>query len=182
VLGLPRDASIVLVAAPHFHAPRKGGRLAVEALRRLEGRASPFVLVAGAAGDELLRELRFDGKAVGRLEDDVSLALVYQAADAFVSPSVADAGPMMVPEALLCGTPVVAFELGYAADLVRAPETGALAPIEDVDALADGLLRTLARGDAAACRAAAEGFEARTVAAAHAALYESLLEPARAAA
>jgi glycosyltransferase involved in cell wall biosynthesis len=182
-LALPAEAKIVLVAATHFGAPRKGAQHAVQALGRLaellgDGHQEDvFVLVAGAAGDELLAAVPFRGATVGRLSDDVALALVYQAADVFLSPSVADAGPMTVPEAMLCGTPPVAFALGYANDLVDGPDTGRVAPLGDSDALATGLLETLERERGVvmrACRDAAAGFESARVAAAHAELYRSL--------
>lgn len=181
VLDLPADATIVFVGAAYLPGRRKGARQAVEALTRLaalvdEGmRGRIFVLVAGDGAGALLAELPFPGKALARLHDELSLALAYQSADVYLSPSVADAGPMMVPEALLCGTPVVAFEVGYARDLVTSPDVGALAPTGDTDALADALLETLTRTPSpASCRRAAEHFGPGRVAAAHVALYRSL--------
>jgi glycosyltransferase involved in cell wall biosynthesis len=181
VLDLPAEATIVFVGAAYLPGRRKGARQAVEALTRLaalldEGtRGRIFVLVAGDGAGALLAELPFPGKALARLHDELSLALAYQSADVYLSPSVADAGPMMVPEALLCGTPVVAFEVGYARDLVTSPDVGALAPTGDTDALADALLETLTRAPSSgSCRRAAEHFGAGRVAAAHVELYRSL--------
>jgi glycosyltransferase involved in cell wall biosynthesis len=49
---------------------------------------------------------------LGRLNDDISLALVYAAADIFVAPSIEDNLPNTVMEALACATPSVAFKIG----------------------------------------------------------------------
>ena len=182
ILGLPGDAKVVLLAAAALHASRKGTRHGTEAVRRLFEDGDPatrerlFLLTAGVGSDETLQEAGVRGRSIGLVSDELSLALLYQAADVFLSPSVADAGPMMVPEALLCGTPVVGFALGYARDLVVSPQTGAVAPPGDVAALARGLRETLAlepRPDA--CRDAAIEFAAERVAAAHLDLYRSLV-------
>jgi glycosyltransferase involved in cell wall biosynthesis len=170
-----------LLAAAALHASRKGTALGTEAVRRLVDLYEPetserlFMLTAGEGSAETLAATGLPGRAVGLLADEVSLALVYQAADVFLSPSLADAGPMMVPEALLCGTPVVAFELGYARDLITDPAAGAVVPADNVEALAQGLRETLDRhGDQQACRQAALAFAADDVAAAYLELYGSL--------
>lgn len=46
---------------------------------------------------------------------------------------------MMIPEALLCGTPVVAFDAGGAPDLVETMKTGYLANQKDSADLANGM-------------------------------------------
>lgn len=187
VLGIPLEAKVVLLAAAALHAPRKGTALGLEALRKLEQLADTdlrrrlFVLAAGEKSEEAIAASSFPGRAIGPLSDELALALVYQAADAFLSPSVADAGPMMVPEALLTGTPVVAFELGYASDLITDPAVGAVAAPKDVEGLARGLHETvLRRRDPDACRSAALGFASDRVAAAHLELYTSLTNEAAA--
>jgi glycosyltransferase involved in cell wall biosynthesis len=189
VLRLPPDRKIVFVGAADLGAARKGAAHAVAALKRvreLRREDDVFVLVAGSGADEFLREVTLPGRAIGRLADDVALALAYQAADVFLSPSVADAGPMMVPEALLCGRPVVAFDIGYTSDLVTAPGTGYRAALGDADDLASGLAKVLADDDgervARECRKAAAAFDARRVAAAHADLYRRLVGEVTAAA
>ena len=46
------------------------------------------------------------------------LVNLYQSANALVSCSIDDTGPMMVPEAMMCGLPVFAFPVGIATELV----------------------------------------------------------------
>jgi len=183
-LKVPLDRKIVFVGAADLDAPRKGARYAVAALERLQElrrQQDVFVLVAGAGGEGFLRKIRQPGLATARLPDDVDeaeLALVFQAADVFLSPSIADAGPMMVAESLLCGTPVVAFDLAFASDLLTSPDAGYRSAVGDVDGLAAGLASVLEAngGDrvARACREAAAAFEAKRVAAAYVDLYGRL--------
>jgi glycosyltransferase involved in cell wall biosynthesis len=92
---------------------------------------------------------------MGRIRDDARLALAYRASDLFVCPSVEDAGPMMIPESMLCGTPVAAFATGGAPDLIRTGETGYLARYKDSGDLAEGILGMLRAPNAEAMREAA---------------------------
>jgi glycosyltransferase involved in cell wall biosynthesis len=84
----------------------------------------------------------------------------------------------MIPEALMCGTPVVAFDVGYAADLIRDGETGFVVRSRDPGELATAVDAALKHPDSerrrAACRAAAAHHSPRHVADAHVRLYHSL--------
>jgi glycosyltransferase involved in cell wall biosynthesis len=185
-LHIPADAKVIFMGAGDLVFPRKGGRYAVEACVRLAELAPApirerlFLLLAGKNGDQLLPDVPFPGRTLGLLHDDLALALCYQAADVFVSPSLADSGPLMVAESLLSGTPVAAFQIGAAADLVRDPDTGRLAPLEDTGALAQALLELLSRTDDGRAlrvrRAAAADYTAPRVADAYIALFRSLTE------
>ena len=180
LLDVPREASVVLVAAGNLVHPRKGVvEFAIPALRRL-GELAPerslFVLTVGARGDEL--DLPEPNRVLGAVSDPATVALCYQAADVFLCPTIADAGPLMIPEALMCGTPVVAFDVGNAVDLVRDGETGYVVRRRDPGELAAALDALLRAPDSehckAACRAAAADHSPRPVADAHGNLYRSL--------
>jgi len=71
----------------------------------------------------------------------------YQMADIFVSPSIEDSGPMMINESIMCGTPVVSFNMGVASDLVITNETGYLAMLRDAHDLANGIRELLTLSD-----------------------------------
>jgi glycosyltransferase involved in cell wall biosynthesis len=86
--------------------------------------------------------------------DDHLLSLIYSAADLFVTPSLEDNLPNVVMESIACGTPVVAFAAGGIPEMVRAGQTGEVAPLGDVRAMRtaveyllneDGVRRGLSR-------------------------------------
>jgi glycosyltransferase involved in cell wall biosynthesis len=188
-LGIPAEAKVVFIGAAYLRGRRKGADFALEALARLASfreaaavRERVFVLAVGDGGAELVEAAPFPGTALGVLHDDLALALLFQAADVFLSPSLADSGPMMVTESLLCGRPVVAFATGVAADLVTAPETGSLVALGDSDGLAHGVLQALARERTAReeeiCRDAASEYSYERAGASYAELFRSLASAA----
>jgi glycosyltransferase involved in cell wall biosynthesis len=173
LLEVPQDAFVVLLGAGSLVHPRKGVvDYAVPALRQLD-EPRLFVLTVGARGDEL--ELPCPSRALGPLSDPVAIALAYQAADVYLCPTIADAGPLMIPESLLCGTPVVAFDVGYAVDLVRDGETGYVVRSRDPRDLAAALHEGRFGEMQAACRDAAAHHAPARVVDAHVRLYRSLL-------
>jgi glycosyltransferase involved in cell wall biosynthesis len=162
-LGIPPDRRVVFFGSSFLHEPRKGGTFLIDALCRAKGAfdrsphrqqrengeyrpveaADVLLLIAGHNGTDLKHRLPFPVHDLGYLGDEHRLATAYRAADAFVCPSIEDAGPMMIPEAMLCGTPVVAFNTGGAPDLVVSGRTGFLAQLGDAAELAQGLVHVL---------------------------------------
>jgi glycosyltransferase involved in cell wall biosynthesis len=81
----------------------------------------------------------FPTKNLGELNDEVSLALAYNAADVFVAPSREDNLPNTIVEALACGIPCVAFEIGGMPDLIDHRTNGYLADAYSTEELAEGI-------------------------------------------
>ncbi len=187
LLHLPQDRKIIFFGATYLEDRRKGMSQLLDSMRLVANQASSpklkesvYLLVAGLNGKLLMPQLPFEGKYVGHLQDELTLALAYQAANIFVCPSLEDAGPMMIPEAMMCGTPVVAFNAGGAPDLIESGKTGYLATFADTNDFASGILALLeadneqAICDAAFHRARARHFPA-SVAQKYIELYQSLL-------
>lgn len=188
VLQLPPDQKIVFFGATYLEDRRKGLAQLLVALEHLaallaqSGVVKPeqlLLLVAGLQGERLMARLPFAGRYLGHVNDELLMALAYQAADIFVCPSIEDAGPMMIPEAMLCGTPVVAFAQGGAPDLIETMKTGYLARLGDAGDLARGLHALLNAPDlapigAAAAAAAQRAHTPASVAQRHLQLYASL--------
>ena len=189
VLGLPIEPRLIFFGAFSIWEERKGIRYLIEALQILS-REQPDLagqcqlLVAGRQAPKELLALPFKIHQLGVLGDQRSLALAYQSADLFVSPSVDDSGPMMVLESLLCGTPIAAFPIGYAADLLPQHRVGGLAKLADAHSLAKTLydLLALPRASFQAMRAqvrqtAVDYCSMPVVAKRYLAFYESLRRP-----
>lgn len=79
---------------------------------------------------------------LGRQAQD-SLPYYYSAAKAVVMPSQYESFGMVALEAMACGTPVVASQVGGLAFLVQDGVTGFTVPTDEPDALADSLMKLL---------------------------------------
>lgn len=89
---------------------------------------------------ELGRSLKIEDLItfLGRRDQD-TLQYYYSAAEVVVVPSHYESFGLVALEAMACGTPVVASEIGGLAFLVRDGETGFHVPAADVDSLAERL-------------------------------------------
>jgi glycosyltransferase involved in cell wall biosynthesis len=156
-LDLSIARKIIFFGAHSLYEGRKGIRYLVDALKLLHTMLGDNVtlrdqvLVVTAGKSKIVAELdiSFEHRHIGFLKGDAMLAAGYQAADVFVNASIEDAGPMMINESLLCGTPVVSFEMGVAVDLVHTGKTGYRARLKDVLDMATGLRRILEQNDEA---------------------------------
>lgn len=79
---------------------------------------------------------------LGKRDQD-TLPYYYSAAEAVVLPSHYESFGMVALEAMACGTPVVASQVGGLAFLVQDGETGYTVPSSDVAALADRLAKII---------------------------------------
>ena len=84
-------------------------------------------------------ELALKTHCVGVLHDEVTLAMLYSAVDLFVSPSIQENLPYTVMEAMACGTPCVAFNIGGMPDMIDHHRNGYLAEPLSADDLAKGI-------------------------------------------
>ena len=136
--GVPKGSKVVLFGAESLLTERKGF---VYLLRALKGMATEGIVFAffGRLPEEVQLELNLPLINLGFVEDEATLAALYSMADLFVIPSIEDNLPNTVVEAMLCGVPVVGFDIGGIPDMVEHKKTGYLVPARDVAALVDGI-------------------------------------------
>lgn len=143
VLGLPDNRRLLLFGSANATKdPRKGFQFLLPALERLrESRwhEKAELMVFGASTFEGADRTGYKTRFFGPLHDDISLSLVYAAADAFIAPSVQDNLPNTVMEAMACGIPCIAFDIGGMPDMIDHRTNGYLAKPFDVDDLAGGI-------------------------------------------
>ena len=143
LLKLPQDKQIILFGSLRATGDkRKGFHLLQPALQELSqsGWKDKLELVIfGASQPENPPELGFEAHYLGTLSDDLSLAIIYSAADVFVLPSTQENLPNTLMEALACGTPCVAFNIGGMPDMIEHKKNGYLAQPYKIEDLAQGI-------------------------------------------
>lgn len=187
ILGLPKDRKLILFAAGSATTDkRKGYHLLIDALQHLQsmGQYDEYELVVfGAASG--IDSFRMKTRYLGKLHDEISMALVYAAADVFLAPSLEDNLPNTVLESLACGTPVAAFNIGGMPDMIAHRHNGYLAAPYDTAELAHGLqwiVDKQARWEQLSEKARAtvlDGFTLELAARRYLDLYEEILDVAR---
>jgi glycosyltransferase involved in cell wall biosynthesis len=150
LLDLPQDRPLVLFGALGGTVDsRKGADLLFDALQKLRQQViglsvEKLELVVFGQGPPLHSpDLGFPIHYMGRFHDDISLRLLYAAADLFVIPSRQDNLPNTGIEAQACATPVVAFRTGGLTDIVEHCKTGYLADPFDSSSLAASIYSVL---------------------------------------
>jgi glycosyltransferase involved in cell wall biosynthesis len=146
-LNLPQDKQLILFGAMYPNSDcRKGFHLlrqALQSLNKSEWRDKAKLAIFGASQPKEPIDLGLESHYLGRLNDDISLAVVYAAADVFVAPSIQDNLPNTVMEAIACGTPCVAFDIGGMPDMIEHQHNGYLAQPFDSEDLAKGIVWVL---------------------------------------
>lgn len=111
-----------------------------ELSQAFENLSSDYELVVfGSSQPQTPQGFKQNAHYLGHLHDDVSLRVLYSAADALVVPSLQEAFGQTASESMACGTPVVAFGATGLLDIVEHQINGYLAkPFETTD-LAKGI-------------------------------------------
>jgi teichuronic acid biosynthesis glycosyltransferase TuaC len=159
-LGLPAHGQVV--ASVGHLIPRKGHDLVIAALPQLPG---VTLVIAGSGPDA--SSLRALAQRVGVADRVVFLGQVtqerlpdvYSAATLLVLASSAEGWANVLLEAMACGAPVVATDVGGTSEVVRAPEAGVVVGTRDTPAITAAMRTVLdALPDRSAVRRYAERF------------------------
>ena len=146
-LGLPAERPILCFAGHGLKTNQfKNVELVREALRitSKSERASGLMLLAlgGEGTSESIDGIEIVGTPF--VDDPELLARYYRAADVYVHAARADNLPLAIIEAMACGTPVVATNVGGIPEIVDDGVTGVLVEPENAPAFAEAILALLA--------------------------------------
>lgn len=140
IFNLPTDKKILLFGANGGKSDKfKGWDYLVSAISKIERKDVIIALFGGHISDNEKKQLKFPVNSFGYLHDEYSTMLLYNAADVFIMPSLAENFPNTILESLSCGTPVVGFNIGGIPDLIKHKQTGYLAKYKDESDLAKGI-------------------------------------------
>jgi len=138
--SIPLDATVITTVARLFEL--KGHEYIIESARRLASQHQKVVWFF--VGDGILRHTIERQIAAAGLRDCLRLAglvpperigELLHASDILVHCSLREGLARALPQALLCGKPVVSFDVDGAAEVVINDETGFLIPPKDISAL-----------------------------------------------
>jgi glycosyltransferase involved in cell wall biosynthesis len=142
-LDIDTNEIIIAFGAISVSSPYKGWKYlqkALELLKEDDAIKNISVLIFGSVyNKEIADAIPFKTKFMGYLKDEYSTTLIYNAADVFIAPSLAEAFGYVVMEALSCGTPVVGFNVGGIPDMIKHKENGYLAKYKDAEDVCRGI-------------------------------------------
>ena len=139
LLGIPRNAKVLLFVSEELGNRRKGFALLLEALARCAGKI-PDLLLLSLGQNKPAVHVDIPWVHVGSVNNDRFLSMVYSAADLFAICSLQDNLPNTVLEAMACGLPVVGHAVGGIPDMVRNGVNGLTVAATDDGALAAAIV------------------------------------------
>ncbi|MGE5101169.1 MAG: glycosyltransferase [Deltaproteobacteria bacterium] len=134
-------------SAPVFLAvgnlvPEKGFDLVIDAVAAIPD-AQLAIIGEGAERERLMARAAAQGIAsrvhILAVRPQLDLAVAYSAADALVLASIREGWPNVLLEAMACGTPVVATDVGGVREIMQVPAAGVVAESRSASALTLGM-------------------------------------------
>ncbi|MBR0049973.1 MAG: glycosyltransferase family 4 protein [Prevotella sp.] len=161
-LGLPLNKRLILFVSQRATNPYKGIDYLVSAcqiMARVHGSSATAdntaILILGGHAEEVAPLLPFQAIALGYVGNEQQIVSIYSAADVFVLPSLSENLPNTIMEAMACGVPCVAFNVGGIPEQIDHRKNGYLAKYRNADDLAEGLRWVLFQADGKALSNAA---------------------------
>ncbi len=143
IFNLNPNSITIAFGAISVDNPYKGWSYLISALNFLSDdfNVSDITILIFGNGykQEITNQIPFKAIFTGFLRDEYSTMLVYNAADVFIAPSLADNLPTTILESLSCGTPVVGFNVGGIPDMIIHKNNGYLAEYRNAKDLSDGI-------------------------------------------
>jgi glycosyltransferase involved in cell wall biosynthesis len=141
MLGLEPHARVLLFVAEPISRRLKGFAVLAQALAGMANRHRLTLITVGSGVSPVKPDVPV--LQMGYVGHERLLSIVYAAADLFVMPSSAESFGLTAAQALACGTPVVASDVGGVPEIVRPGVTGLLVPPHDGKALGTAITALL---------------------------------------
>lgn len=143
--GIKEDAFVFFFGCQHILDPRKGFSELMQSFQQLSKMLSSEIkekiqlAYASKYSEVSADSFPLNAVQLPFAESEEQLAEYYQLADVYISPSIEDAGPMMLLEALLCGTPAIAYNIGLAKDVLGTNNNGYRIELSDASGFANAM-------------------------------------------
>jgi len=141
IFNLPEGKKLILFGAmgPTSNR-RKGFPELAEAIEKLDVDVENVeFIIFGSGKPKIPPQLKYKTHYISRLNDEISLQILYSAVDVMIVPSIQENLSNVILESLSCGTPVVAFDIGGNSDMVVHKHNGYLAKPFDISDLSEGI-------------------------------------------
>jgi glycosyltransferase involved in cell wall biosynthesis len=151
-LGLPVNGRLLLFVSQRVTNRYKGMDYLAKACQKLarlypDMVADTGVIILGGHAEEVAHLLPFKTYPIGYVNDEHQIVKVYNAADAFVLPSLSENLPNTIMEAMACGVPCIGFKVGGIPEEIDHRKNGYVAAYRDAVDLARGLHWVLCEAD-----------------------------------
>ncbi len=128
-LNIQNSKIKLLFVAENPSDERKGFQKLINVLNNINEAQNYELIILGNEINNF--KINVNHRYLGYVNDDEKLAEIYKTADYFIIPSIEDNLPNTVSESILCGTPVIGFNIGGIPDIVINRENGYLAHNEN---------------------------------------------------
>lgn len=143
ILNLPTEGKVIIFGAVGSTTdPNKGFQYLQPTLMELlkkHDTTNVKLVVFGSIRPSIAPDMGLETRYIGRLNDDISLNVLYSSADVILVPSIQENLPNVIMESMACGTPAVTFNVGGISDLIDHKINGFMANPFNVSELAEGL-------------------------------------------
>ena len=134
-LGLPENSVVFLFVAQNIHEDRKGLKELIAALETLK---VPNLILICLGNYAYVPKTSFEIRCEGFVGNSRLQSIYYSAANFFIMPSYQEAFAQSPIEAMVCGTPAIAFPCSGSRDLIN-QDNGVVCEDFTVDALVKGI-------------------------------------------
>lgn len=136
-LSLPQDKRLLLFCSQKVNDERKGIIYLVEALQLLS-KDNLHLVIVGKNAEKIPLPDDISATSFGSVSERM-MPDIYNAVDAFLTPSLQDNLPNTIAEAMSCGTPCIGFDVGGIPEMIDHLENGYVARYQDAADLAAGI-------------------------------------------
>ncbi|AEE87846.1 glycosyl transferase, group 1/2 family protein [Francisella cf. novicida Fx1] len=144
-LGIEKNDFVIFFGAADINNERKGFKYLIDVLnvvsKYLDKNVKISLIVAGQMSQNINLPSSFKLIKLGYISTQERLNEAFNASDIFINPSIEDSGPMMVNISLMTGTPVIAFNIGVAPDLIVNVVNGYIVRNKDIKGMAEAITR-----------------------------------------
>jgi glycosyltransferase involved in cell wall biosynthesis len=141
-LNIPVSSRVIVFGAPGIDNPRKGFKHLSEALLHVN-KVFPEIFLLSFGSGQIPLNPKIPVLHLGKVGSNQLLSLIYNCADVFVIPSLQEAFGQTALEAMSCSIPLVGFDTGGIPDMIENGTTGYLAETENIEDLADAIIKIL---------------------------------------